>query len=234
LVGLAQQPHPSYGVKQIDGGAFPDQGYCGSRFLAIQNTTRNIDVRLCTKNIIGQPKVVLKAALDLELALLLLKQTHHSFSFNYQRRTVPLLPIVGAAVHIIRHIVWEIEKALQRYAATLFYYHLLQPSEEEAADYYKRQPHDWVHSLYLCQKSSFFLALSLLQDAGLCPGMDSFWWDCHRFFSQKDCDLHEQLAEVLSRRLSGDTVPLKEMIFEDQVVGLFKLLPACPVAHSRF
>ena len=246
-VEVAQQPHSSYPLIQLDGGAFPDQGYCGARLLAVQDTARHIVVKFRTNNILGQPEIVLKAALEQELALLLLKQVPKSFNFNYQRTIAPLIPVTGAAVHIIRHIVWGIEQTLQRYAATrflidrqqahpqaLFYFHQLQPSEKEGADYRKRQPHDWVHALYLAQKSSLFLPLSLLQDSGLSPGLISYWWDCHSFLSRSDRNLLERLAAVPTQRPAGDPRAPREYRFEDQVVAMFKLLPAIHPAIGAF
>ena len=235
---VARQPQPSYTIAQAGCNDFPASDYCGARLLSVQNSTRNMAFKFCTKNILGQPNVVLEAALELEMALLMLRQMRESFRFNYQRRIAPLIPVTGAAVHIIRHMVWEIEKALQRYAATrflidrqrarpqlLFYYHQLQPSAKEKSDYHKRQPHDWVHSLYLCQKSSLFLPLRLLQSSGLSPVLDSYWWDCHYFFSSIDRNLLEQLAAVPTHRQTGATTPPRENRFEDQVVAMFKLLP---------
>lgn len=235
---VARQPQPSYTIAQAGCSDFPAPGYCGARFLSVQNTARNMSFKFCTQNILGQPIVVLEAALELELALLLLKQIQGNFRFNYQRRIAPLIPVTGAAVHIVRNMVWEIEKALKRHAATrflidhqrarpqlLFYFHQLQPSEKEKSDYHKRQPHDWVHSLYLCQKSSLFLPVSLLQNSGLSPVLDSYWWDCHNYFSSNDRNLLEQLAAVPAHRQSGATTPPRENRFEDQVVAMFKLLP---------
>ena len=235
---VARQPQPSYTIAQAGSSDFPAPGYCGTRLLSVQNSARNMAFKFCTKNILGLPKVVLEAALELELALLLLKQMRESFRFNYQRRIAPLVPVTGAAVHIIRNMVWEIEKALKRHAATrflidrqrarpqlLFYYHQLQPSEKEKSDYHKRQPHDWVHALFLCQKSSLFLPLSLLQNSGLSPALDSYWWDCHNFFSPSDRNLLEQLAAVPTHRQTGATTPSRENRFEDHVVTMFKLLP---------
>lgn len=244
---VAQQPQSSYPLIQLDGGDFPDQGYCGARLLSVQDTARNIVAKFYTKNILGQPKIVLKAALELELALLLLKQMPNSFRFNYQRTISPLIPVTGAAVHVIRQIVWGIEKTLQRHAATgllierqhahlqtLFYFHQLQPSEKEGADYHKRQPHDWVHALYLSQKSSLFLPLNLLQDSALSSGLVSYWWDCHSFFSRSDRNLFERLAAVPTRRSTGVSKVPRENRYEDQVVAMFKLLPAIKPAAGAF
>lgn len=235
---VARQPQPSYTIAQAGCSDFSSSGYCGARLLSVRNTARNLAFKFCTENILGQPKVVLEAALELELALLMLKQRRESFRFNYQRRIAPLIPVTGAAVHIIRHMVWEIEKALQRHAATrflidrhrsqpqlLFYYHQLQPSPKEKSDYRKRQHHDWVHSIYLCQKSTLFLPLSLLQNSGLSPALDSYWWDCHNFFSPRDRHLLEQLAAVPIHHQTGVTTSPRGNRYEDQVVAMFKHLP---------
>jgi hypothetical protein len=235
---VARQPQPSYTIAQAGCSDFPAPGYCGARLLSVQNTARNMAFKFCTKNILGQPKVVLEAALELELALLMLKQMRERFRFNYQRRIAPLIPVTGAAVHIIRNMVWEIEKALQRHAATrflidrqrarpqlLFYYHQLQPSSKEKSDYRKRQPHDWVHSLYLCQKSTLFLPLRLMQNSGLSPALDSYWWNCHNFFSSRDRNVLEQLAAVPTHQHIGATTPPRENRYADQVVAMFRLLP---------
>jgi len=235
---VARQPQPSYTFSQAGCSDFPASDYCGARLLSIQNTARNMAFKFCTENILGQPRVVLEAALELELALLMLKQRRESFRFNFQRRIAPLIPVTGAAVHIIRHMVWEIEKALQRHAATrflidsqrarpqlLFYYHQLQPSEKEKSDYRKRQPHDWVHSLYLCQKGTLFLPLSLMQNSGLSPALDSYWWDCHNFFSPRDRNVLIQLAAVPTHRQSAVTKPLHQNQYENHIVAMFKHLP---------
>jgi hypothetical protein len=244
---VAQQPQSTHPRIQLDGGAFPHHGHCGVRLLSVQDTARSFVIELYTKKILGQPKIVLKAALELELALLLLKLMPNSFRFNYQRTIAPLIPVTGAAVHLIRHIVWGIEKTLQYCAATrflidrqhahpqaLFYFHLLQPSVKEAADYHTRQPHDWVHAIYLSQKCSLFLPLRLLQDCGLSPGLVSYWWDCHSFFSRKDRNLLERLAAVPTRRLAGVTGTPRENRYADQVVALFKLLLAINPAADAF
>ena len=235
---VARQPQPSYTIAQAGCSDFPAPGYCGARLLSVQNTARNMAFKFCTKNIIGQPKVVLEAALELELALVMLKRRKENFRFNYQRRIAPLIPVTGAAVHIIRHMVWEIEKALQRHAATrllidrrrdrpqlLFYYHQLHPSAKEKSDYRKRQPHDWVHSLYLCQKSSLFLPLNLLQNSGSSPVLGSYWWDCHDFFSPRDRNVLEQLAAVPAHHQTDGTTSPPESRYEDHVVAMFKHLP---------
>lgn len=234
---IARQPPPPYTLTRTYDSVSLPQGYRGLLLLSIQNTTRHMDFKFCTNHILGQPEVIFRAALELELALLLLKQAPDRFSFNYQRRIAPLIPVTGAAVHIIRNIVWGIEKALQRHAATrflidrqharrqlLFYYHQLRPSEKEKSDYFKRRSHDWVHALYLAMKSSLFLPLSLLQRCGLSPGLESFWWDCHGFFSQTDRNLLEDLAAVPSNQTGAGTA-LRENRYEDHIVAMFKLLP---------
>lgn len=234
---VARQPRIPHTLSPIRDSAGPAQDYRGARLLTTQLRTRSVTVQYCKKNILGQPEVVLKAALQLELALLLLKQVPKRFSFNYHRRITPLVPVTGAAVHIIRNIVWEIESALQRHAATqylierrhaqdqlLFYYHQLQPSEKEKADYNKRRLHDWMHALYLAQKSYLFLSLSLLQNSGLSPGLAAYWWDCHDYFSPRDRGLLEQLAAVPTHHGAATPSSYAHQ-YEDQVVALFNLLP---------
>ncbi len=234
---VARQPGIPHTLSPIDSSDSPPQGYGGKQLLSVHPETRSLTFRYRTKNILGQPEVVFKAALELEMALLLLRQVPKRFNFNYQRRITPLVHVTGAAVHIIRNIVWEIENALQRHAATqylierrharhqlLFYYHQLQPSEKEKADYKKRRPHDWVHALYLAQKSCLFLPLSLLQKSGLSPGLASYWWDCHEYFSRSDRGLLEQLAAVLTHQAAESPLAYGHR-YEDQVVALFNVLP---------
>ncbi len=234
---VARHPRIPHTLSPSDTGEPPPQGYRGARFLSVQSKASSVSFQYCTKNILGHPEVVFKAALEMELALLMLKQVPERFRFNYQRRITPLMPVTGAAVHIIRNIVWEIENALQRHAATqylierrharnqlLFYYHQLQPSETEKSDYEKRRHHDWVHALYLAQKSCLFLPLRLLQNSGLSPGLEPYWWDCHDYFSRKDRGLLEQLAAVPTHPAAASP-PSYGHRYEDQVVAFFNVLP---------
>jgi hypothetical protein len=100
----------------------------------------------------------------------------------------------------------------------VYYFHLLNRSADDSRDYKRMQRHDWVRGLYLSRKCEAYLSIFLLQQAGLSPGLVSFWEQCNPFLLPHDRRLLDRLAQGAADDASRP--------FADRVVAMFDLLRA--------
>jgi len=173
----------------------------------------------------GLPVEVLQAALDLELAGALVGARPEVFSFNFSRSVLPLFPVTGTALQLVRHLTAHLEEGLKgRMAAAMViamghapaqlvhWYHRLSPSDEQAQRYRSMQPHAWIKALWLCRQWRRFAPIGALAASGL-PALAQFWWDCHGYVTADDRRIMEALFHLAKPEEAG---------FSQALVGLFK------------
>lgn len=79
---------------------------------------RHLTLHLFADVLVGLPRIVLQGAMDLELSLYTLRMHPRGLRFNFSRSILPLLPVSGMGVQIIRHLVLQIEDGVKRQLAT--------------------------------------------------------------------------------------------------------------------
>jgi len=178
-------------------------------------------------NLLGQPASVMEGGLAMELAGMVLQQQPDNFRLNFEREILPLFDTAGSAVQFLRRLVMHLETGLKRfkaaqlaidagYGAYLFYYfyHTLQPSDEDRRHYTHLTPHRWMRAMYLAQKNSVHMPLTLIDEMGTASGMREFWQSCHGYLMPEDVALLVELAEIPGR--------LADRSFAKQVAAMFK------------
>lgn len=129
--------------------------------------------------------------------------------FNFHRQILPLFPVSGSAVALIRQIVEQLKEALEAFLTTRilldlglveaqchFYAFRLKGPAGDPALYREALPHGWVRASFLGGRLQDFLALSLLAGRGPAAGsaLKRRWWQAHDFFVREDQALLEELA----------------------------------------
>jgi len=168
---------------------------------------------------------VLQAALDLELAGALVGARPEVNTFNFSRTVLPLFPVTGTALQLVRHLTAHLEEGLKGMMAVqmlvamghapaqlVHWYHRLGPSDEQAQRYRSMQPHAWIKALWLCRQWRLFAPIGVLTKSGL-PALARFWWDCHGYVSAEDRRFMDTLFHLAKPEETG---------FSQTLVGLFK------------
>lgn len=182
---------------------------------------------LRTGDLTGRPASVLEGGLAMELAGLSLHGQTERFRLNFEKVILPLFNVSGSAVQFLRRLTMHLENGLKRYRAVrvvvdagygshlvYYFYHILQPSDEDRRNYGNMRSHHWIRAMYLAQKTSVFLPLTRLDEAGIGSGMGAFWRSCHDFLAPEDHRLIADLAII--PRSMGDRP------FADQVTAMVR------------
>lgn len=175
----------------------------------------------------GIPVLALQGWLDWELGRFLLTLEPQRFHYKFSKLILPLFPVTGSAVNILRDFVNRLETGLKSYlitklainadhAAAQFYYHFFrfQPDTAEADDYRLFAPHGWSRLLFLVDKLKEFIPVCLLEKQGISPHLKSSWWSFYEFLAKEDRLMMEELAEIPAR--------LNEEPYPVQLVEMFK------------
>jgi hypothetical protein len=144
--------------------------------------------------------------------------------FNFQKLILPLFPVSGSAVNIIRQIVEQLKGALDDLLATrilldlglvepqfhFFAFRLGAPAQDPGP-YQDTLPHGWVRASFLGGRLRDFMALSLLADQGREEGelLKERWWRIYGFFIREDQALLEELAQAI---LGSSRRPYPELL----------------------
>lgn len=155
------------------------------------------------------PLPAVKGWIQREAAGLQLKMDLGPAPFNFQKLILPLFPVSGAAVNIIRRIVEQLQGALDDLLATRllldlglvepqfhFYEFRLDAPAQDPGPYQDTLPHGWVRASFLGGRLRDFMALSLLAGQGRLEGerLKERWWRTYGFFIREDQALLEELA----------------------------------------
>ena len=170
---------------------------------------RDLVFHLVEETLRGWPLPAVKGWIQRQAAAVRLKLELGPAPFNFHRQILPLFPVSGSAVAVIRQIVEQLNEALEAFLTTRilldlglveaqrhFYAFRLKAPAGDPVLYREALPHGWVRASILGGRLQDFLALSLL--AGRCPAVGAAlkrrWWQAHDFFIREDQALLEELA----------------------------------------
>ena len=131
--------------------------------------------------------------------------------FNFSRQILPLFPVTGSAVNLIRQIVERLKKGLEafltiRWIATLglgkeqvsLFSYRLKILAEGMEPYQLAIPHPWIRAACLSGFLQHFLAITCLdrQDPSAARELKIQWWRRHALLLREDQALLEAMALV--------------------------------------
>jgi hypothetical protein len=190
---------------------------------------RHLTLHLFAETLVGLPRPVLQGALDLELSLHSIRIHAKGLSFNFSRSILPLFPVSGMGVQIIRHLVFQIEDGVKRQLATrqlmdgchgqaqlLYLFHKIVPPADGALAYSRMADHAWMRALFLSRKFKEYAAVDFVAAKKGSPTLRQFWRDCNSYFSSRDQLVLDRLA-----KLSAETA---ENNYAHQVVEMFEIV----------
>ena len=169
----------------------------------------------------GWPLPAVKGWIHHEAAGAQLKMELGPTPFHFRKQLLPLFPVSGSAVNLIRQLVEQLREALDEFltARILLDRGLVEPQLHwydfrlgfPAADpgpYRDTLPHGWVRASFLGGRMREFMALSLLDRQGPEKGkrLKGRWWRTYGFFVREDQALLEELAQALLEH-SGKPYP---------------------------
>jgi hypothetical protein len=188
---------------------------------------QNLTIHLFEKALMGISSPALQGCLDMALALQQLELEPELYGYNFQKQFRPLFYISGSGLHMIRQIVAHLEAGLKNLIAAqmaidighgrpLFCccYHKITPSVEKKENYYRLLDHQWIRAIFLCNINKGYIPAALLNQTGIAPELESYWWSCHNYLSPEDARL---LKELFKR---SNQNPVKH--FSETLVALFK------------
>jgi hypothetical protein len=207
-----------------------DYGECVPALLSSEiHERRRITLHLYAETLVGLPRPVLQGALDLELALHAMRMAPGGLKFNFSRSILPLMPVSGLGLQVLRHLVLQIEDGLKRKMATrqlvdgrhgpaqlVYLFHQIAPPAAEALAYRRMADHAWMRALFLSRKFKEYAAVDFVAAKNGAPALRQFWWDCNSYFSSRD-----QLALDKLARLSAETT---ENNYAHQIVEMFEIV----------
>ncbi len=106
------------------------------------------------------------------------------FKFNFSRSILPLMPVSGLGLQILRHLVLQIEEGLKRKMATrqlvdgrhgpaqiVYLFHQIAPPADEALACRRMADHAWMRALFLSRKFKEYAAVDLVAEKEGSPAL---------------------------------------------------------------
>lgn len=205
-----------------------------------ENKDNCLTIHICEEGLKGIPLLALQGWLDQELTCYLLKLHPELYQFNFSKQILPLFPVSGSAVNLLRHMVEHLKYGLKRYLVTriiidlghglpqvYFYFFQMNLSPEERSNYHRIIPHNWIRASFLCEKLKEFMSISLLADRDIAFSLDlkSVWWKHHEYLTYGDRTLLEELA-IIPDKYSGESYSVK-------LIEMFRKLQSYFFAHRN-
>jgi hypothetical protein len=184
---------------------------------------RDLVFHLAEEAIRGWPLPAVKGWIQREAAGMQLRMELGPAPFNFRKQILPLFPVSGSAVNIIRQIVEQLKGALDDLLTTRilldlglvepqfhFYEFRLGAPAQDPGPYQDTLPHGWIRASFLGGRLRDFLVLSLLAGQGqVGKRLKSRWWGCYAFFIREDQALLEELAQAI---LGSSRRPYPELL----------------------
>ena len=149
--------------------------------------------------------------------------------FNFSRQILPLFPVTGSAVNLVRQIVERLKNGLEAFLTirwiaaiglgeeqvSLFSYRL-KILAEGMETYHLAIPHPWIRAACLSGFLQHFLAITCLegQDLSAARELKSQWWSRHAQLLREDQALLEEMALVPLERGSRPFPALLAELFQ--------------------
>jgi hypothetical protein len=190
---------------------------------------RRITLHLHSETLVGIPRTVLQGALDLELALHAMRMAPGGLKFNFSRTILPLMPVSGLGLQIVRQLVLHIEDGVKRLMATrqlvegrhgtiqiAYLFHQIVPPAGEGPAYLRMTDHSWMRALFLARKFKEYAAVDLVAEKEGSPALRKFWWDCNGYLAPGD-------RKILNR-LAGLAAETDAQTYAPRIVAMFQVL----------
>jgi hypothetical protein len=168
-------------------------------------------LHLCRELLRPAPERAIKGWLHHVLGHYQLSKQRAFSSFNFSRQILPLFPVTGSAVNLIRQIVERLKNGLEAFLTiqwiatiglgeeqvSLFSYRL-KIMAEGMDTYHLAIPHPWIRAACLSGFLQHFLAITCLegQDLSAARELKIQWWGRHAHLLREDQALLEEMALV--------------------------------------
>jgi len=197
-------------------------------------SSRNRDalfLHLVEEELLSIPSSVLQGWLDREVGFFLLEQEDGFGTVHFRNEILPLFPVSGSAVQLMRHLVeflinavkehWVTELAVQvGHGLPQAHYRFFKDSGERGdSETYKRlMSHTWSRALFLSRKLKDLAPLCPLKRMhGSFPvGLHEEWWRRHGYLAERDRLLLEEMTSQCKYKGPGP--------FSRNVVDLFEII----------
>jgi hypothetical protein len=190
-----------------------------------------LTVHLCRVLLQQAPERAIKGWVHYLLAHYQLHKQRAFSPFNFSRQILPLFPVTGSAVNLVRQIVEKLKVGLEAFLtirwiatiglgeeqAALFSYRL--KTLAEGMELYQLAiPHPWIRAACLSNFLQHFLTVCCLtgQDPSVARDLKTQWWRRHAQLLREDQALLEEMALV---PLEKEAQPFPVLLVE-----LFQLL----------
>jgi hypothetical protein len=168
-------------------------------------------LHLCRELLRPAPERAIKGWLYHVLGHYQLSKQRAFSPFNFSRQILPLFPVTGSAVNLVRQIVERLKNGLEAFLTirwiaaiglgeeqvSLFSYRL-KILAEEMETYHLAIPHPWIRAACLSGFLQHFLAITCLdrQDLSAARDLKIQWWSRHGLLLREDQALLEEMALV--------------------------------------
>jgi len=168
-------------------------------------------LHLCRELLRPAPERAIKGWVHHVLGHYQLSEQRAFSPFNFSRQILPLFPVTGSAVNLMRQIVERLKNGLEafltiRWIATIglgeeqvsLFSYRLKILAEGMETYHLAIPHPWIRAACLSGFLQHFLAITCLegQDLSTARELKSQWWSRHAHLLREDQALLEEMALV--------------------------------------
>ena len=166
-------------------------------------------LHLCRELLRPAPERAIKGWLHHVLGHYQLSKQRAFSPFNFSRQILPLFPVTGSAVHLVRQIVERLKNGLEAFLTirwiasiglgeeqvSLFSYRL-KIQEEGMETYQLAIPYSWIRAACLSGFLRHFLAITCLdgQNVSAARELKIQWWSRHAHLLREDQALLEEMA----------------------------------------
>jgi hypothetical protein len=179
--------------------------------IVLEEKGDELALHLCRELLRSAPERAIKGWLHHILGHYQLSKQRVFFPFNFSRQILPLFPVTGSAVNLVRQIVERLKNGLEAFLTirwiaslglgeaqvSLFSYRL--KILAEGMDTYRLAiPHPWIRAACLSGFLQHFLAITSLEGQALSAARELKiqWWSRHAHLLREDQALLEEMAQV--------------------------------------
>ena len=179
--------------------------------MVLEEKEDELVIHLCRELLRPVPERAMKGWVHQVLGHYQLKKQRAFSPFNFSRQILPLFPVTGSAVNLVRQIVERLKNGLEafltiRWIASLglgeeqvsLFSYRLKVMADEIEPYQLAIPHPWIRAACLSGFLEQFLAITCLdgQDLSAARELKVQWWRRHTLLLREDQALLEEMARV--------------------------------------
>ena len=197
--------------------------------IALEEKRDELVLHVCRELLRSAPERAIKGWLHHVLGHYQLNNQKAFSPFNFSRQILPLFPVTGSAVNLVRQIVERLKNGLEAFLTirwiaaiglgekqvSLFSYRL-KILAEGMEPYQLAIPHPWIRAACLSGFLQHFLAITGLdgQDLSAARDLKIQWWRRHAQLLREDQALLEEMALVPLERGSHPFPALLAELFQ--------------------